>query len=235
MNIAVILAGGVGSRFGANLPKQFLKIKDKTILELCVDAFEKNELIDEIVIVMNEAYIETTQKMAQELKWTKVTKILSGGKERYESSINAIRAFKDNPQALDANFLIHDAARPLVSQRIINDTLAALDKNPAIMVAIPSTDTILELNNDKKCIKTIPNRNFLYRAQTPQAFKYALIKKAYDLALADTSIQATDDCGIVRKYLPDTQIDIVLGEECNMKLTYPEDIKIMEVLSEAEA
>jgi len=230
MNIAVILAGGVGSRFGSNLPKQFLKIQDRTILEICVEAFQKNEHIDEIAIVMNEAYIETTQKMAISQKWFKVTKILNGGKERYESSVNAIHAFSNHPQIANANFLIHDAARPLVSQRIINDTIAALEKNPAIMVAIPTTDTILELSDDKKSIKSIPNRGFLYRCQTPQAFKYALIKKAYDLALSDVSIQATDDCGIVRKYLPEIDIHIVLGDERNMKITYPDDIKIMEVL-----
>lgn len=230
MNIAVILAGGVGSRFGSTLPKQFLKIKDKTILELCVNAFQKNEQIDEIAIVMNEAYIETTRKMAKELNWTKVTKILSGGKERYESSVNAIKAFADNPNVMNANFLIHDAARPLVTQRIINDTITALDKNLAIMVAIPTTDTILQLSEDKSCIQNIPDRSFLYRCQTPQAFKYSLIKKAYDLALADISIQATDDCGIVRKYLPNVNISVVLGEERNMKLTYPDDIRIMEVL-----
>ena len=99
------------------------------------------------------------------------------------------------------------------------------------MVAIPTTDTILELSEDKTCIKNIPDRSFLYRCQTPQAFKYALIKKAYDLALADEHIQATDDCGIVRKYLPEVKISIVLGEERNMKLTFPEDIKILELLN----
>ncbi|MDO4179391.1 MAG: 2-C-methyl-D-erythritol 4-phosphate cytidylyltransferase [Phascolarctobacterium sp.] len=230
MNIAVILAGGIGSRFGSSLPKQFLKIKNRTVLEICVEAFQKNSGIDEIAIVMNEAYIETTKKMAKDLQWSKVTKILSGGKERYESSVNAIKAFAEKPEIDAANFLIHDAARPLVTQRIINDTIAALEKNSAIMVAIPTTDTILELSSDKASIKNIPDRSFLYRCQTPQAFKYTLIKNAYELALADESIQATDDCGIVRKYLPDVKIHVVLGEERNMKLTYPDDIKIMEVL-----
>ena len=231
MNIAVILAGGTGSRFGSELPKQFLKIGNKTVLEHVVEAFQQNDKIDEIAIVMNEAYIEKTKTMAQEFSWTKVKKILSGGKERYESSINAIQAFKDYPGVEAANFLIQDAARPFVSQRIINETIAALEKNPAIMVAIPTTDTILELSEDKACSKNIPDRSFLYRCQTPQAFKYALIKKAYDLALADEHIQATDDCGIVRKYLPEVKISIVLGEERNMKLTFPEDIKILELLN----
>lgn len=230
MNIAIILAGGVGSRFGSNIPKQFLKIKDRTILEICVEAFEKNDQIDEIGIIMNEAYIDVTREIATKNNWRKVTKILSGGKERYESSINAIKAFSDVPSIENANFLIHDAARPLVTQRIINDTITALDNNPAIMVAIPTTDTILQLTDDKSSIKSIPDRSYLYRCQTPQAFKYSLIKKAYDLALADKNIQATDDCGIVRKYIPEVKIHIVLGEERNMKLTYPDDIKIMEIL-----
>ena len=230
MNIAIILAGGVGSRFGNQIPKQFLKIKDKTILEICVNAFEQNEQIDEIGIVMNEDYIEMTKELVKANHWHKVSKILTGGKERYESSVNAIKAFAQHHDIDNANFLIHDAARPLVTQRIINDTIAALDKNPAIMVAIPTTDTILQLSDDKTSIQNIPDRSYLYRCQTPQAFKYALIKKAYSLALQDESIIATDDCGIVRKYLPEVRINIVLGEERNMKLTYPDDIKIMEVL-----
>lgn len=230
MNIAIILAGGIGSRFGSKIPKQFLKIKDKTVLEICVDAFEQNEQIDEIGIVMNEDYIQMTNDLVKTNHWHKVSKVLSGGKERYESSVNAIKAFAQHHNIDNANFLIHDAARPLVTQRIINETIAALAKHPAIMVAIPTTDTILQLEANKTCIKDIPNRSYLYRCQTPQAFKYSLIKEAYEKALKDVRIQATDDCGIVRKYLPDVKINIVLGEERNMKLTFPDDIKILEVL-----
>jgi 2-C-methyl-D-erythritol 4-phosphate cytidylyltransferase len=116
----------------------------------------------------------------------------------------------------------------LVSHRIISDTIAALEHCTAIDVAVPATDTIIKVKD--RFIEEIPNRDLLNRGQTPQAFKLSTIKKAYDIALKDTHFQATDDCGTVKKYLPNEPIYIVEGEEGNMKLTYEEDLFLLDKL-----
>lgn len=230
MNIAVILAGGVGSRLGLDKPKQFMKIAGKTVLEHTVDEFQKHELIDEIVIVMHANYVHDAENMVLKNGWNKVRKVLNGGKERYESSLVAINAYKNYNNKDDLNFIFHDAVRPLVGKRIIDDTIAALQEHDAIDVAIPSADTIIKLDATKQFIDIIPDRNYLHRGQTPQAFKFNVIAKAYKLAMQDPNMQTTDDCGIVRKYLPEVPVYVVRGTEQNVKLTYPEDIYVLDKL-----
>jgi 2-C-methyl-D-erythritol 4-phosphate cytidylyltransferase len=225
MNIAVILAGGVGSRLEKSLPKQFFKVAGKMVIEHAVDAFEKNELIDEIAIVINNHYLFMVEDMIIKNGWQKVKRVLVGGKERYNSSLVAINAYDAFKQA---NLIFHDAARPLVSQRIINDVVKAMRDYNAIDVAINSADTIIEVQND--IITTIPDRIKMRRGQTPQGFKQELIAKAYQLAFEDENFKATDDCGVVSKYLPDEKIFVVKGEEVNMKLTYPEDTYLLDKL-----
>ncbi len=226
MNIAVVLAGGIGARVGGNMPKQLLPLADgKTILEHSVDAFEQAECIDEVCIVMHPDYIAEAEKMLQANGWTKMRHIIPGGKERWESSVNAIRLYQDkleSAQFATANILLHDAARPFVSQRIISDVCEALKENEAVVVAIPSTDTVYEMQGS--CVARIPNRSTIMRAQTPQAFRLPLIAKAYHIALNSENMQVTDDCGVVHKNLPNTPIHIVLGEEKNKKITFKEDI-----------
>lgn len=224
MNVGVILAGGVGNRMGANRPKQFLKVAGKTVLEHTIDVFELNDTIDEIAIVANPFYISEVERIVLNNKWHKVKKIIEGGQERYHSSLSAIQAYQDEKP----NLIFHDAVRPLVSQRIINDVVAALEKYAAIDVAIPSADTIIEISHS--FIKKIPDRTKLMRGQTPQAFHYDTIRNAYALALADPTFSSTDDCGVVKKYLPDQDIFIVAGEESNMKITYKEDIFLLDKL-----
>ena len=226
MNIAVVLAGGVGARVGGNMPKQLLPLADgKTILEHSVDAFEQAECIDEVCIVMHPDYIAEAEKMLQANGWTKMRHIIPGGKERWESSVNAIRLYQDkleSAQFSTANILLHDAARPFVSQRIISDVCEALKENEAVVVAIPSTDTVYEMQNG--CVARIPNRSTIMRAQTPQAFRLGLISDAYNIALSSSDMQVTDDCGILFNYMPNQPIYIVAGNEQNRKITFKEDI-----------
>lgn len=223
-NIAVILAGGVGSRLGLSTPKQFFKVAGKTVVEHTIDVFERNGRIDEIAIVANAAYITDFESMILRNGWKKVKKILKGGRERQDSSLSAIYAYEGQ----DVNLVFHDAVRPLVSQAIVNRVIDALDHYRAIDVALPATDTIIEVEGD--FIANIPDRSRLRRGQTPQAFDIHVIRKAYDEALKDTGFKATDDCGIVRKYLPEEPIYVVAGEEANMKLTYKEDTFLLDKL-----
>lgn len=140
-NIAVILAGGVGSRLGLSTPKQFFKVAGKMVVEHTIDAFERNSQIDEIAIVSNPFYVSEFENMVLKNGWEKIKKILKGGKERYDSSLSAIEAYAGS----EVNLIFHDAVRPLISQRILNDVIAALDKYEAIDVALPSADTIIEV------------------------------------------------------------------------------------------
>ena len=190
-NIAVILAGGIGARVGGNTPKQLLPLSDgHSVLEHAVNAFEQSPHIHEICIVMHPDYIMHAEQMLLANAWQKVYHIIPGGKERWESSVNAIRLYQDKlepAQFANANILLHDAARPFVSQRIISDVCEALKEHEAVVVAIPSTDTVYEMQNG--CVARIPNRSTIMRAQTPQAFRLPLITKAYDIALNSENMQ----------------------------------------------
>ena len=225
MNIAIILAAGTGKRMKNALPKQFMLVAGKTVLEHSVDAFEKNAHIDEIAVVLHKDYISEFEHFIQKNNWQKVKKVLAGGKERYESALAAINAYQ---QFSDDNLILHDAARPLVSERIINDVVNALGEYNAVTVAIPNSDTMYQVDDSQRFVSNIPNRIFWQRAQTPQAFKAKTIQKGYELALKDADFQFTDDCGVVAKYLPDEKIFIVQGEERNMKITYKEDLFLLE-------
>ena len=230
MNIAVILAGGSGQRLGGNLPKQFLKVAGRKIIEHTVTVFERNGLIDEIAIVCNPDYQSDMEQIVVNNQWIKVKKILRGGKERYHSSLAAIQAYDDD----NANLIFHDAVRPLVNDRIITDCVNALQTWQAVDVAIPATDTIIE-SSEANTIRSIPNRAVLRNGQTPQCFKRGIIRRAYELALQDPSFQTTDDCGVVSKYLPDVPIYIVPGENFNMKVTYAEDLFLVDKLFQLKA
>lgn len=222
-NIAIILAGGSGSRFGADMPKQFLQVAGKMIIEHTIDAFERHPMIDEIAIVSRADYMEEMREMVKKDGYVKVTHVLQGGKERYHSSLAAIEAFTDD----DDNLLIHDGVRPLVSERIISDCVNALAEYEAVDVAVPTTDTIIELNEDGS-IARIPQRRLLRNAQTPQCFRRRVIAGAFRLALQDPDFFPTDDCSIVLKYMPEVAIKVVDGEPSNIKVTYKSDLETVE-------
>ena len=225
-NIAIILAGGIGSRVGGRTPKQLLPLEDgRSVLEHTIDAFETAPSIDEIAVVMHPDHINTLQKLCQNNPWQKLKKVIPGGAERWESSYNAIKEYTD---LSNVSLWLHDAARPFVSQTIIANIADALQTHDAVTVAVPVTDTVYIVDKNDKCqmsnVKSIPDRATVMRAQTPQAFHLKTIQKAYEKAIALGNIIATDDAGIVHKYLPDTPIYIVPGDESNRKITFKEDL-----------
>ena len=212
---AIILASGTGSRFGSDIPKQFLKINDKTILEYSIEAFENSAEIDNIIVVITPQYKTLALDIIGQNNYKKITKILDGGKTRKDSSFIGVSAINDT----QAKVLIHDCARPFISSKAITDCVISLDEYDAVCTAIPSSDTILETQDG--IIKNIPERSRLMRAQTPQGFKLSVIKKAHELSKNDASF--TDDCGLIAKYNLCT-IKIITGSEENIKITYAKDL-----------
>lgn len=226
--VAVILAGGIGSRVGGEKPKQLLPLADgHSILEHSIDAFDASPCIDEVAVVMHPEWMDEAKRLCKSNEWRKVTKIIPGGAERWESSYNAIKAYTTDKTAnkeKEVSLLLHDAARPFVSQRIIAEVCQALDKHEAVTVAVPVTDTIYEVRNNE--VQSVKKRSDFMRAQTPQAFHLDLIAEAFEDAIQKGYINAvTDDVAVLKAYQPETLIFIVPGEEANKKITYPEDIK----------
>lgn len=231
-NIAVILAGGVGSRMGGSEPKQFLSLGGRTVIEHSIETFANHPSIDEVAVVIHPDWRGRMEEIAARGRWEKLRKIVDGGSERYMSSLNAIMAYIDEPD--DTNLLLHDAARPFMSAAIVDRVVAALERHEAVGVAVPSTDTVWEVHPDFDAVEVgrfvarIPERRLMWRAQTPQAFRLPLIRDAYQRALQDPQFRTTDDCGVVRQYMPGTKITVVEGEERNMKVTTPHDIAALE-------
>lgn len=218
-NIAIILAGGSGRRMGNALPKQFLKVNERMIIEHTIDAFERSVRIDEIAVVTHPDYVEEMKGIIAANAWKKVGRVLLGGKERTDSTLSALRAYTEG----DDRLLIHDGVRPLVSQEIIENVCDALMTCDAVNVVIPAVDTIIEVKDG--AMVAAPKRENLRQVQTPQGFKRAVLAQAFDRALEDPAFVATDDCGVVFKYAPDTTIKIVDGDTTNIKITYKEDLE----------
>jgi len=229
-NIAVILAAGSGTRSGFDIPKQMMKLAGKPIVEHTIAGFQNCASIDEIIIVTSTDCIGKIEDIVTNRAFTKVKKIINGGKERYESSLAAINACDPGTEDVDIKMIFHDAVRPLVSDRIIKDVVQALEFYNAVDVVVPTTDTIISADPITNTIDAIPDRSKLRNGQTPQGFSRRTIKAAYDLALKDPDFKTTDDCGVVLKYLPDEKIFLVTGENNNIKLTYKEDLHVMDKL-----
>lgn len=229
-NISVILAGGTGKRMGTAVPKQFLKLGDSTVIEHSIRAFDSHPQIDEVAVVVHPEWRDTLESIVKEGDFSKLTKVVDGGDERYMSSLNAIMAYIDYPDT--TNLLIHDAARPMVSASVIDRVVEALTTHEAVGVAVPSTDTVWEVRGDISgnfsFVTRIPERRTMWRAQTPQAFRLPLLRDAYQRAMQDINFHATDDCGVVQRYMPGVKIAVVNGEEINMKITTSADLDFIQ-------
>lgn len=230
--IAVVLAAGKGARFSQEQPKQYSHLAGKPVLARSIEAFERHPSIAAVAVVAHPDYHSLIRGWVREHGWQKVDHILAGGKERSDSTLAALRLFADrDPQT--TYLLFHDAARPLVSQSLISRVCEALPAHPVVAVGLPSADTLMQLQGST--VAAIPPRAAMRRMQTPQAFRLDLIAEAYRLAAADPHFQATDDCGVVLRYLPQQPIHVVDGEERNLKLTYPADLEVLERYLSADA
>jgi 2-C-methyl-D-erythritol 4-phosphate cytidylyltransferase len=223
--VAVILAGGVGTRLGLDIPKQLIKIAGRTILEHTLVLFQAHPLVDEIVVMMAPGHLDAVREMVRSGRYDKVTQILEGAETRNLTTLKALEALPE------CSVLLHDAVRPLVSERIVTECFEALERYDAVDVAIPSADTIVEVDQSGHTIREIPKRSLLRRGQTPQAFRASVLRTAYRLAMEDPDyVSFADDCGVLLRYLPDVPIRVVAGEERNIKITDPIDVFLADKL-----
>jgi len=224
-NVAVVLAGGVGSRVGLSIPKQLIKIAGRPIIEHTIDVLNASPLIDEVIVMMTPGHLDPVRAIVADGGYDKVTRILEGADTRNGTTERALQALGGE----ECNVLFHDAVRPLLSQRIIEDCVAALETYEAVDTAIPSADTIIAVTDSQE-IKDVLKRSELRRGQTPQAFRRSVISRAYELAGQDPDFTATDDCTVVLRYLPEVPIAVVAGDERNMKVTEPIDVYLADKL-----
>jgi len=223
--IAVILAGGKGERFENSIPKQFIKLAGRSVIEYTIEAFNKHHLIDEIIIVSKEEFIDRAWTIVTKNRYKKVQKVIAGGVDRFSSTYAAIKALNDEKD--EVKILFHDAVRPLIDELTITKCIQELDSFEAVDTAIDATDTIIKINKEY-LIEDIPNRKFMKRGQTPQGFRLRTIKKAYEKAIKIGRREFTCDCGVVKSMLPQIDIKVVKSSEKNIKITYPIDLFLAE-------
>ncbi|MBP7416732.1 MAG: 2-C-methyl-D-erythritol 4-phosphate cytidylyltransferase [Pyrinomonadaceae bacterium] len=225
MNTAIIVAAGSGSRFGSSIPKQFADLCGKPVLIHTIERFEACDAIDEIVLVLSEGGAAQFQISNFRSDITKLRSIVTGGATRTESVRNGL----DAVDPLTEIVAIHDGARPLVTSDEIERTVEkALESGAACLVA-EVTDTIKAIEDGQ--ISSTIDRNILRRALTPQAFRYDLLKRAFDGVDLDDSV--TDECYLVEKL--GVKISVVEGSARNIKITKPDDLLFAESIITAEA
>lgn len=228
MNIGIILAAGSGTRMGnTSKPKQFLLIYNKPLIVHTIEAFEMNDKIDYLLIVTNKEYIDEVKVYTKQFDLSKVKYVVEGGSSRQESVYKAIMFLKDINVNKDDNIIIHDAARPLINQSIINENIEACTAFGAVDTVIPSSDTIIK-SIDKETIKEIEKRSELYQGQTPQSFKFETILAAHEYAKKTGNNETTDDCRLVLNI--GKEVHLVNGSKMNFKITTFDDLMILKAL-----
>jgi 2-C-methyl-D-erythritol 4-phosphate cytidylyltransferase len=218
--IAIILAGGSGSRLSSKEPKQFLEIGGKTLLEICLARFQAHPGIDGIVLVCPAASLPRAEKIVAGGAFSKVAKVLAGGRTRQESSAIAVAALPAGAEKV----LIHDAARALVPPAVLDRVLQALAAAGAVMPVLPAGDTTVRIDDSGR-VTAVLDREKLRRAQTPQGFKLEIIRRAHELTASEGFHDAGDDCSLVLRYklAPVVTVD---GDAANIKVTVPLDMII---------
>ena len=219
--VALIAAAGKGKRMNARISKPFIPISGKHILAYTIEKFEKCKLIDKIYLIVSPEEKEACHKnIILKYNFSKVQELVDGGETRQDSVYNGIKALDKDTDIV----VIHDGARPLVEEAIIRDSIEKAQKYGAAITAIPIKDTIKKSKNNFFINKTL-NRENIWRAQTPQTFKYDIILSAYRQAYKEKYF-TTDDAAIVERY--GHKVKLIIGSEENIKITTPFDIIVAE-------
>lgn len=220
---AIVLAGGRGKRMNSSVQKQYLEIDGYPVLYYSLKELEQSE-VDEIILVVGKEEIDyVKEKIAKKYDFKKITKIVAGGKERYESVYYGLQAIQN-----DGYVFIHDGARPLLSQEIIKRGIEGVKKYEACIVGMPVKDTI-KIVDEEQYVKETPSRESLWIIQTPQIFRISKIKEAYDKMWEIGDHTVTDDAMVMEKY-GDLKVKLIEGSYQNIKITTPEDFLITKIL-----
>lgn len=216
--VAIVLAAGEGKRMGSGIPKQYMIIKSRPMVYYSLKVFQESE-VDEIILVTGQDEIDyCKQYIVDKYHFSKVTQIVPGGSERYESVYHGLKAVEDADYVL-----IHDCARPMITQRIVTDSIRGAIQFHACVIAVPAKDTI-KLVDINGYAKETPPRKDLWVVQTPQSFEYDVVKNAYEKLIAAGDTTATDDAMVVERY-GGVKVKMMLGSYDNIKVTTPEDVK----------
>ena len=222
---AVVLAGGSGSRMNSKVAKQFIEIAGKPLIYYALKCFE-DSVVDEVIFVTREEDIEYCKsEIINKYGFEKVKKIVAGGKNRYDSVYNGIVATDDNCDIV----MIHDGARPFITDRMIKDSIAEAREYSAVTVAVPVKDTIKIVDENGFSVST-PDRRTLYQIQTPQTFKKEMLVQAYNIMYESGDTDITDDTMIIERYI-NKKVKIIEGSYTNIKVTTSEDIDVAEAIT----
>ena len=218
MNGVVIVAAGTGSRMNMGINKQFIKLEGKEIIAYTIEKFYNNSNIEDIVVVVKEDESEFFKEEILDKYNFKNIKIAYGGKERQDSVYNGLKLLDEKCDVV----LIHDGARPFVSDKIIDKSIEEAKEHKAIVVGVPVKDTIKVIDNDKNIVDT-PNRSVLWAVQTPQTFDYNILIDAYKDAFKN-KFYGTDDAMLVERI--GYKVKMLEGSYNNIKITTQEDLNV---------
>jgi len=218
---AIIPAGGKGIRSGLSAPKQYLKFSGKELIAYTLDIFQKNVLVDEIIISSESVYFKQLWDIKEKYKFVKVKQIVEGGEKRQDSVYNALISLPAEEEDL---VIVHDAARPLLSQDILTEAIKTAKLKGSALVCLKVSDTLVKAD---EIVDYYVNREDIYYVQTPQIFKFIdlsnAMKKAYD-----ENFYGTDESMLIKR--TDQDIYIVEGSLFNFKVTTKSDIELLEKL-----
>lgn len=215
---AIIVAGGVGSRMGLSVPKQFVEVNGKPIIAYTINAVSKCEDVDEIIVVTNSDYLVYTKDVVDAFGFKKVKKIVSGGKSRPESVANGLKEVcKDS-----AIVAVHDGARPMIDPEVFSQCIKSAERFGCAAVGVKMKDTI-KMSDDNGFIECTVDREKLWQIQTPQIFKKDIICSLYESSV--NNLVATDDCFLAEQ--AGYKVKLVEGKYENIKITTPQDIHIL--------
>ena len=226
--IAIVLAAGRGKRMQSEVAKQYLLVRNKPVLYYSLKAFQ-DSIADEIILVTAESEITyCKEEIVDKYAITKVSQIVAGGKERYHSVYNGLKACKDAEVVL-----IHDGARPFVDEAIIERNVRRVKEHGACVTGMPVKDTI-KISDAEGYVKETPRRDLIWTIQTPQTFRYDLIRNSYDVFLAreeeySKQYSVTDD-SMVAEIFGGIKVKLVEGSYNNVKITTPEDMVLAEAI-----
>ena len=222
-NTAIVLAAGQGKRMHSKIQKQFLEIGGKPVLYYSLRCFQDSPLIDDIILVTGEdALSYCRSEIVDRYGFTKVSRIVQGGKERYDSVYAGLLACEDTDYVL-----IHDGARPFITEEILRRGMEGVKETGACVIGMPSKDTV-KLSDAAGFVSETPDRKTVWTIQTPQIFSYNLIKSAHDSIRRKDMSQITDDAMVVEQE-SGTRIRLVEGSYMNLKITTPEDLNVAEI------